>query len=189
VRVIRILVLAGLALWLVADSGKFLVVDDPHKADVILVLAGETEARPARALELLQRGLAPRIILDVPQNERVFGVGAVQLAQAWVDKQPQASALGICPITGLSTKAESFEAAACLRRAGAHSVLLLTSDFHTRRARSIYRKEQPEFSYSVAASGDPTQFGERWWQHRQWAKTNLDEWLRLLWWEGVDRWH
>lgn len=171
------------------ESGRFLVVDERQKADAILVLAGETEHRPALAVALMQLGFAPRVILDVPQNERVFGADAVQLAQAWIDKQPQASALSICPITGLSTKAESFESAECLRRAGVHTVLLVTSDFHTRRAREIYRKEQPEFTFFVAASSDATQFGERWWQHRQWAKTNLDEWLRLLWWEGADRWH
>jgi uncharacterized SAM-binding protein YcdF (DUF218 family) len=189
VRAIRILILAGLALWLVALSGRFLVVDDPQKADAILVLAGETEHRPERAVELMQRGFAPRVILDVPENDGIFGANAVQLAQAWIEKQPQASALSVCPITGLSTKSESFEAAACLRRAGVHSVLLVTSEFHTRRASSIYRKEQPEFTYSVAASYDSTQFGERWWQHRQWAKTNLDEWFRLAWWECVDRWY
>jgi uncharacterized SAM-binding protein YcdF (DUF218 family) len=189
VRAIRILILAALACWAVAESGRLLVVDDPQKADAILVLAGETEHRPALALELLQRGYSARIILDVSQNERVFGADGVQLAQAWIHTQPQAAALSVCPITARSTKTESFESAACLRRAGVHSVLLVTSDFHTRRALSIYRKEQPEFRFSVAASQDSAQFGERWWQHRQWAKTNLDEWFRLLWWECVDRWY
>lgn len=187
-RGIRVLILALLVLWAISESGKFLVVDDPQQADAILVLAGETESRPARALELLQRGYASRIILDVPQNTRLFGASAPQLAQTWINAQPQAQALNICPITGLSTKAESFESAACLRRARVHSVLLVTSDFHTLRARSIYRKEQPEFAFSVAAAHDSEQFGVRWWRHRQWAKTNLDEWFRLLWWESVDRW-
>jgi uncharacterized SAM-binding protein YcdF (DUF218 family) len=189
VRAFRILILAALVLWTVGESGRFLVVDDPQKADAILVLAGETGHRPARALELLQRGYARRVILDVPENERVFGADGVQLAQAWIHAQPQAAALSICPITALSTKTESFESAACLRREGVHSVLIVTSDFHTRRARSVYRKEQPEFAFSVAASQDSSQFGERWWQHRQWAKTNLDEWFRLIWWECVDRWY
>jgi uncharacterized SAM-binding protein YcdF (DUF218 family) len=188
VRGIRVLILALLLLWAISESGKFLVVDDPQKGDAILVLAGETENRPARALELLESGYASRIILDVPQNARLFGASAPQLAQAWINAQPRAQALSVCPITGLSTKAESFESAACLRRAGARAVLIVTSDFHTRRARNIYRKEQPEFTFSVAASHDSEQFGVRWWQHRQWAKTNLDEWFRLLWWEGVDRW-
>ena len=188
-RGIRLLILALLLLWAASESGKVLVVDDPQKADAILVLAGETENRPARALELLDRGYAPRIILDVPQNQRVYGASALQLAQAWINAQAQAQVMSICPIAGLSTKAESLESVTCLRRAGVRSVLLVTSDFHTRRARSVYRKEQPEFTFSVAASHDSEQFGVRWWQHRQWAKTNLDEWFRLVWWEGVDRWY
>ena len=187
-RRIRVLILALLLLGAISESGKFLVIDDPQKADAILVLAGETENRPARALELLQLGYAKRIVMDVPQNQRVYGTNALQMAQAWVNAQPEARALSICPIAGLSTKAESFESAACLREDGVHSVVLVTSDFHTRRATSIYRKEQPEFTFFVAASHDPEQFGVRWWQHRQWAKTTLDEWFRLLWWEGVDRW-
>jgi hypothetical protein len=40
----------------------------------------------------------------------------------------------------------------------------------------------------VAAARDDTQFGTRWWTDRQWAKTCLDEWLRLIWWNGVERW-
>ena len=24
--------------------------------------------------------------------------------------------------------------------------------------------------------------------NRQWAKINFDEWLRLVWWQAVDRW-
>jgi uncharacterized SAM-binding protein YcdF (DUF218 family) len=67
-------------------------------------------------------------------------------------------------------------------------VLLVTSDFHTRRALSIFQKEDPDWTFSVAAAYDDTQFGANWWTHRQWAKTNVDEWLRMFWWQAVDRW-
>jgi hypothetical protein len=40
----------------------------------------------------------------------------------------------------------------------------------------------------VAAAYDPNEFGVQWWRHRQWAKVDFDEWLRLIWWELVDRW-
>jgi hypothetical protein len=40
----------------------------------------------------------------------------------------------------------------------------------------------------MAAAYDGAQFGTHWWTRRQWAKTVLDEWLRLLWWSVVDRW-
>jgi hypothetical protein len=185
---LRVLVLLLSLGWLIANSGKFLVVDDPQHADAILVLAGETDHRPARALELLNQEYAPRLVLDVPADALVFGSTLLQLAQNWATAQPQFQAISLCPIHGLSTKTEALEATQCLRKLGARSVLIVTSDYHTRRALSEFHKEAPDFTFHVAAAYDPTQFGVHWWQHRQWAKTNFDAWLRLLWWELVDRW-
>lgn len=174
--------------WLAANSAKFLVIDEAQKADAIVVLAGETDRGPARALELLKQGYAGRVVLDVPADEVVYGTTYLQLAEDWENTQPQSQALTVCPIHGLSTKAEALEAAQCLHKAGVHSILLVTSDYHTRRALSVFRKEDPDCTFHVAAAYDATQFGNRWWQHRQWSKTNVDEWFRLLWWEVVDRW-
>jgi hypothetical protein len=184
----RIIVLALLLVWMMARSGRFLVIDEPRKSDTIVVLAGETDRRPARALELLAQGYASRIVLDVPAGAMAYGTGYVELARKWINSLPQASAITICPIVGLSTKAESMEADVCVRQVGGHSILIVTSDFHTRRAHSIFRHEIKDCTFSIAAARDPAQFGESWWRHRQWAKTNLDEWLRLLWWELADRW-
>ena len=187
-RRLRIVVLILLFCWLVAKSATFLIIDQPEKSDAILVLAGETEQRPVRALELLKDGYGSRVVFDVPADPKIYGSSYLQLAHKWAAEQSQASLLSVCPIHGLSTKAESFEAIDCLRKFGVKSVLLVTSDFHTRRARSIFRKDNPEWTFSVAAAYDDTQFGTQWWKHRQWAKTNVDEWLRVFWWEGVDRW-
>ena len=74
-----------------------------------------------------------------------------------------------------------------MRREGAKSVLIVTSDFHTRRALEGFRREFPEREDSVAARNDEG-FGSRWWTHRQWAKTFVDEWLRLIWWKAIDPW-
>lgn len=185
---LRIAVLLALALWLIADSGRFLVIDQPQRADVILVLAGETDRRPSRALELLSQGYASRLVLDVPADGKVYGSTLVEVARRWADALPQASAIVVCPIHGLSTKAEALDASECLRHVGGSSTLLVTSDFHTRRALSVFRRRIPNRTFAVAAAYDSTQFGVHWWRHRQWAKTNVDEWLRLLWWQLVDRW-
>jgi len=187
-RRLRVVVLLVLLLWLGANSAAFLVVDKPEKSDAILVLAGETEVRPARALALLDQGYATHVIFDVPADPKVYGSTYLQLAQEWAAAQPQSKQLTVCPIHGLSTKTESWDAAECLRTLGVHSVLLVTSEFHTRRALSIFRKELPGWQFSVAAAYDPTQFGEQWWKQRQWAKTTVDEWLRMAWWHCVDRW-
>lgn len=170
------------------NAGRMLVINDPERSDVILVLAGETELRPARALELLGEGYGRRVVVDVPAAATTFHFSEVELANQYVRQLPQAASVKICPIAGLSTREEAHDAEKCLTPEEAR-VLIVTSDFHTRRALSIFRHEIRGRSFAVAAAYDDTQFGTRWWTHRQWAKTLVDEWMRLLWWTGVDRWH
>jgi uncharacterized SAM-binding protein YcdF (DUF218 family) len=180
--------IAGLLAGLAVNAGSALIVDTPRRSDVILVLAGETEHRPEHATQLLGQEYARKMVLDVPAESKIYEFIQIELAQRYVQSLPQAASISICPIEGLSTQAESRDAAQCLAREGPKSVLIVTSDFHTRRALLIFQKELPAFSFSVAAVRDDTQFGSRWWTRRQWAKTCLDEWLRLLWWTAVDKW-
>jgi hypothetical protein len=172
-----------------ANAGRLLVVDAPQHSDLILVLAGETDRRPARALQLLDQGYGRRLMIDVPAAARIYGFTDAQLAEKYIQNLPRAASIRVCSIQGLSTREESHDVAKCLAGADDTRVLIVTSDFHTRRALSILRHELPGKSFSVAAVGDDKQFGTRWWTQRQWAKTCLDEWLRLLWWNAVDRWH
>ena len=183
-----LIVLLAVALFLFSTSGKFLIINRPQHADAIVVLAGETDRRPALGLQLLQRGYAPRMVLDVPATGKIYQWNMLQVAQQYVHELPQAQAVVICPIYGLSTKAEAQDVSECLKNLGVHSVLVVTSDYHTRRALSTFRHELLGMQISVAAAADPQQFGGSWWKHRQWAKLNFDEWLRLVWWQAVDRW-
>jgi hypothetical protein len=180
--------LLALGLVLAATAGRVLVVDAPQPSDVILVLAGETDRRPARALQLLEQGYGRRVVIDVPAESKIYGFTQLQLAQEYVRGLPRAASVSLCPIEGLSTQDESHDAEKCLAREDSPSVLIVTSDFHTRRALSIFRHELRDRTFSVAAATDAAQFGAPWWAHRQWAKTCFEEWLRLLWWQGVDRW-
>jgi uncharacterized SAM-binding protein YcdF (DUF218 family) len=186
-RVALIVGLSVLALFL-ATSGRFLVVNQLQRADVIVVLAGETDRRPSRGLELLSQNYASRMLLDVPAAARVYDSTMLQLAQKYVQSLPNGQSIIICPIVGLSTKTEAQDVAGCLQKTGAHNILLVTSDYHTRRALSIFRHELPGHPVYVAAAYDPQQFGEAWWKQRQWAKLNFNEWVRLVWWQTVDRW-
>ena len=189
IRWLAALALAGvLSILFAAQAGSFLIIDSPSAADVILVLAGETDQRPRRAIDLLTQGYAKEVVIDVPANARVYKFTELELAQSYIDGLPQAHAIRICPIIGLSTKTESKDAEKCLQNEGAKKVLIVTSDFHTRRSLDVFRHELPEFEFAVAAARSPENFGAHWWTHRQWAKTFVDEWLRLLWWHLVDRW-
>jgi DUF218 domain len=177
----------GLSVGVAAAAGKYLVVDAPRPSDVILVLAGETNYQPERALQLLAQGFGRRIMLDVPANSKIYEFTQLQLAEKYVQDLPNGAMVSICPIHGLSTRDEAKDATSCLPR-GDERVLIVTSDFHSRRAMSIFQREIPGRSYSVASSRDEENFGARWWTHRQWAKTFIDEWLRLIWWKSVDQW-
>src|SRR5882762_10443104 len=129
------LVLAAVLLvGLATKAGSFLVVDEPRPADVILVLAGETHYRPALALQFLARGLGRRIVLDVRTNYKIYEFTERQLAEKYVHGLPQATAISLCPIEGLSTRDEALEVAQCLEHRVDERVLIVTSDFDTRRA-------------------------------------------------------
>ena len=187
------LLLALVGVVLARQAGAWLIVDDPRASDLIVALAGEAEQRPAKGLELMARGLAPRMALDVPAGTRLYRWSQLELAQQYVSGLAEAEKLSVCPIKGLSTRDEARDVAGCLAtgvlgQAHIRSVLLVTSDFHTRRALSIFRKEIPGVEFRVAAAYDSAQYGAKWWQHREWAKTFFDEWVRLVWWNGVERW-
>jgi len=182
--------LTAVALFLIAlgsTSGGFLVLNRPRKSDVIVVLAGETERRPTRALELLNQAYAAQAILDVPAETMIYGMSQVELAQKYVASLPQVNSITVCPVYGRSTRDEVHDVARCLQGRSAQSILLVTSDYHTRRALSIFNRVSPG-NYSVAAVYDEREFGVRWWHHRQWAKVNFEEWSKLVWWELVERW-
>jgi uncharacterized SAM-binding protein YcdF (DUF218 family) len=187
-RLLLLLLFLVLLLALARHAASFLVLDEPAKSDAIVVLAGETNVRPARALELLRQGWAPHVFLDAETRDRIYDQQLVEIAQRYANGLGEGNRVTVCPIVGFSTLAEADDTARCLQSIGAHKVLIVTSEFHTRRALLIFRHRLPQYRFSVAAARNPAQFGEPWWTNREWAKTTLDEWLKLVWFEAVDRW-
>jgi DUF218 domain len=125
--------------------------------------------------------------LDADASQDRFGKSDADLA---VDFLRENGALDseVCPIREDSTFGEAVDVKRCLERQKASSVLIVTSDFHTRRALSIFRKRLPQYEWSVAAASAPYHSANRWWRHRRWAKAALDEWERYIWWKLVDQW-
>ena len=131
---------------LAANAGRLLVVDDPEPSDVILVLAGETDHRPARALQLLDQGYGRRVLMDVPAAARIYEFTQIELAEKYIQDLPEAASMRICPIEGLSTRDESHDVEKCLageegRRSSDRDVRLphppLTQHFPPRSAREV----------------------------------------------------
>src|SRR5262249_37631146 len=111
----RVAIVLAIALVLVfvffaAEAARVLVIDSPQRSDVILVLAGETDRRPARAFELLHQGYGQRVLIDVPADAKMYAFSQLELAQKFVSDLPDARSVSVCPIYGLSTREESHDA-------------------------------------------------------------------------------
>jgi len=185
-RLLLVVVIIGLVL--ASQAARVLIVNDPQKSDAIVVLAGETDSRPARGLVLLRQGMAPHLIFDAEAGEQVYDHQLTDLAQRYVNTLPEANRISVCAIGGRSTAAETVDVARCLQPLAPHRVLLVTSEFHTRRAFMIFSQRLPQYQWSVTPARNSAQFGAAWWTNREWAKATLDEWMKLIWWEAVDRW-
>ena len=79
-----------------------------------------------------------------------------------------------------STWAEAQEAAAVLRNMGAHKVLVVTSNYHTRRSARMYREAVPDLDITVVGAPDTYFSPEAWWKNREGQKTFLYEWMKTV---------
>src|SRR6266567_3878916 len=180
----------ALLITCVLHLGSFLVVENVRQADAILVLAGDiNDRRYQKGIELLRDGYGQEVLLDASEDVMLYGHTYADWARQFVgeDSTDVKKRVRVCPIREDSTVTETKYAAKCLSNLPPGSqILLATSDYHTRRALSIFTDRLPSYRWSVAAASDPTQFGVRWWRHREWAKNAVKEWQKLLWWEFVE---
>jgi len=185
---VLILLLVGAGLFLLSRAGSYLVINAPKRSDVMVVLAGGGgSSRFLQAVRLQKMGYAPLILVDAETGAEFYGKSEADLVFDYLTRTGQKGAV-VCPTTADSTYDEAGDVERCMKRVGAASAIIVTSDFHTRRALSIFRKRLPRYDWSSAASSAPANSAEQYWKHRWWAKTVIDEWEKYLWWEAVDRW-
>lgn len=172
-------------------AARLLVRDAPQKSDVIVVLAGDSFGeRYNHGMELLRAGYGRHMFIDVNSEHHLFGRRMIDYAAEFLERDTgdMRSFVSVCPFAEDSTVTESRYVSACLAPLHPHKVLLVTSDFHSARALSVFKNRLPQYEWSVAAARDPDMFGIKWWQRREWAKTTLLEWLKVMWWNVIDRW-
>ena len=188
-RIFVAIFVAAMAVILFRHAGSFLVVKDaPEHADVIVVLAGgHRDVRYWNGVRLMREGFSQKLLLDVFAKNNTFGHSDIDLAQDLLNHTTPGQST-VCPIDQDSTYDEAMYLERCLQAMGARSVLLVTTDYHSRRALSILRKRLPQYHFSNDNAHEAFFFGERWWTNREWAKTTIEEWERFIWWKLVDRW-
>jgi uncharacterized SAM-binding protein YcdF (DUF218 family) len=113
-----------------------------------------------------------------------------ELARRYVDNlQPPdlRRRVTLCVVDGNvdSTAEEADVLRSFLEARGWRSVIVVTSDYHTRRARMIWRAAlahaQPPFRLAVLGAPSKEFEPRGWWRNRLWAKTWLLEFTKLAW--------
>ena len=175
-----------------SHAGRYLVVNAPEKSDTVIVLAGDhNDLRYRRGLAFLRKGYGNRMLVDTPAA-RIYGHTYAEYATAFVAESAgeNKGEISICSVTSDSTVEESADIRRCLGQIlpAPHSVLLVSSDYHTRRALSIVKARLPQYHWSAAAVEDADVFGDPWWAHREWAKICFYEWEKLVWWKLFESW-
>ena len=170
--------------WLSA-LGRALVHDDgAGKADIAVVLAGDYWGhRLTKGAELVRQGYVPRVLVSGPPG--FYGVNEADAAiQFAIGKGYPAEWFIPLRHTALSTREEAGVVLDALKQRNIHSFLLVTSDYHTGRARRIYlnaeRSRGGGPDMRVVASGDQFFHARDWWHNREGQKTVFMEWTKTL---------
>ena len=164
-----------------AALGNYLVkADPPQKADIIVVLAGDGFGhRILTAGELVQQGYAPQALISGPNGN--YGNYECDLAIPFAVKagDPESDFLHL-EHRARSTAAEAQVVVKKLREMGVKRVILVTSNFHTRRAGKLFRREAPDLDFIVVAAPDEYYKADSWWHDREASKTFLLEWMKTI---------
>ena len=166
---------------LLAGLGACLVhADPPRKADLVLVLGGDPNgSRILKASELVKLGFAPRIVVSGPSG--FYDNYECDLEIPFAERRgfPESYVVHF-EHHAHSTFEEARVTTPEIRRLGAKSVLLVTSDYHTRRAGRIFRRVAPDLNFIVIAAPDEFFSPAGWWKNREGRKTCFIEWLKTV---------
>ena len=167
--------------WLAA-LGRFLIdAEPPQKADLIVVLAGDWNGyRILYGGELVRQGYAPKALVSGPRHH--YGLYEYELAITFAVRHgyPADSFIPLPIADANSTREEAERILPEIRRRGARRVLVVTSDYHTRRSSRIYHRLAPDLDLRVVAAPDAVFRADRWWNNREASKVFLLEFTKLV---------
>lgn len=166
--------------WLTWMGEALVRAQPPEKADIVVVLGGETRGRRIlHAAELVRQGYAPRVL--VSGAGYLYGAHESDLAVQYAVQQgcdPNIFIKFKHPAT--STSDEALFVVPELRRLHVRKYLLVTSNYHTRRAGRIFRSVAPDLDAVVVSSEDAYLPVNSWWKNRQPRKVFFDESIKTI---------
>lgn len=192
VKVVLILIVAWFVVaWLAARA--LIVSADLPQADAIVVLSGSSTyiERTHKAAELYNQGRAPLVVLT-DDNTRGGWSSAQQRNPYFVERaHEELVKLGVPPVQirvapgvadGTSAEASIIKDYAAAH--GLHSVLVVTSAYHSRRAfrtlRQAFAGTGTTVGITTAPTGWQTPAPSLWWLHLEGWRSVGGEWVKLI---------
>lgn len=164
-------------------AGTWLIVEDSlQPSDAIVVLGDDNYPadRAARAAELYKARWAPRVIAS-GRYLRPYASIADLMRLDLIERGVPADAVVHFANFGANTREEAYAVRGLLREKGWHRILVVTSNYHTRRARYIYRRVlDPGMEARVAAARDSGFDPGAWWRSRSALKIFFREYAATL---------
>jgi uncharacterized SAM-binding protein YcdF (DUF218 family) len=149
--------------------GEGWVVEDPlERSDAILVLSDDNfyADRATRASQIYRQGLAPIVVASGRRLRPYAGLSELiehDLVERGVPKDKILRATHDAD----STREEAKALAQIAKQKKWHSVIVVTSNFHTRRARYVFRHVFPEdVKIRISGARDGDFDPETWWEKR-----------------------
>ena len=151
-------------------AGNIWIVDQsPQTSDAIVMLGDDNYSgdRAARAAELFKAGWAPRVVASGRYLRPYASIAELE-AHDLADRGVPAGAVVRLAHRAGDTREECVEISQLLSSHGWKRVLLVTSSYHTRRARYICARVFPSGTvlHVVAAQDSEYDPGQWWWNRR-----------------------
>ena len=150
--------------------GEYWIVDDPaSQADALIVLSDDdfVGSRAAKAADLYHEGRAPHIVASGRMLRPYAGIAEL-IQRDLTDRGVPASAIEIYRHNASDTLDEAQTLRSLVVTKKWKHVVIVTSNYHTRRARYIFQKVFPlGVQVDVASAKDPKFDVSDWWEHKE----------------------
>ncbi len=136
--------------------------------------------RITKAAQLAQAGYVPYILVDGPSS-LIGHESDMTITYAEQKGYPAYLFRPVWLPPGVnSTTAEAKYVGGILKENGVKKILLVTSNFHTRRAARDFRQANPWLKVVAVAAPDRDFSPGGWWKNREGQKTFLLEWTKTV---------
>jgi uncharacterized SAM-binding protein YcdF (DUF218 family) len=161
---------------------SWIIEDSLDKADALIILGDDNfyADRVTRGAQLFREGKAPVVVASGRRLRPSAGIAEL-MEHDLIERGVPRDKIARFPHDGDSTLEEAQALVRIVKERKWHSVIVVTSNFHTRRARYIFLRVFPQsMEVRVASARDGDFDPEHWWEKRKSIKELTKEFAGMV---------